>query len=137
MKKIRVVALITVFALATLTVGCGVSRISTKKEKDIDYTVMADNEIPEEVMSVIEEKKSMPFKVAYSDPENTYILIGYGKQDYKGYTINIEDIYETSNAIYVKTQFKGPDEYTNTQSETYPYIVIKIEYTDKNIVFGE
>ena len=32
-----------------------------------------------------------------------------------------------------KLNLKGPKEYSNIQSETFPYIVIKIESTNKNI----
>lgn len=120
-----------------MLLSCKFEKLSTDKTKDIEFTVVPENEIPQEVMNIIEEKKNSEFKVAYSDPEYTYIIIGYGKQDYQGYTINIENLYETENAVYVQTNFKGPEEYSNIQSETYPYIVIKIESTNKNIIFGE
>ena len=53
--------------------------------------------------------------------------------------INASDIIFVAkeNAIYVKTEFEGPKEYTNNETSTYPCIVIKIEYSDKNVIFSE
>lgn len=93
--------------------------------------------MPQEVKQIVEERKEAPFKVTYSDNQYTYIIVGYGRQKYEGYSIRVKELYETKNAICVKTEFLGPEEYTNTQVESYPYIVMKIEYTDKNVVFSE
>lgn len=124
--------------MAVLAVtACGIEKVSKKKTNDIDFTVVAESEIPAEVNQIVEERKETPFKVTYSDNEYTYIIIGYGKQNYDGYSIRVKSVYETKNAICVTTEFSGPEEYTNTQMESYPYIVIKIEYTNKNVVFGE
>ena len=46
------------------------------------------------------------------------------------------ECYETNNAIYIHTNLLGPgqDEEVVEQT-TYPYIVIKMEYNEKNVVF--
>lgn len=134
-NKIRLTAIIMGCVIAVS--ACGMEKMSTRKTNDVDFTVVAESELPKEVSQIIEERKQGQFQVAYSDKENTYILIGYGKQKYDGYSIKVKSLYETKNNICVKTEFKGPDEYTSTETTTYPYIVIKIEYTDKNIVFSE
>lgn len=46
----------------------------------LNTQLIPENEIPQEVKKVIDEKKGSEFKLAYTDPEYTYILIGYGKQ---------------------------------------------------------
>ena len=134
-SKIGLTAIIMVCVIAVS--ACGMEKMSTRKTNDVDFTVVAESELPKEVSQIIEERKQGQFQVAYSDKENTYILIGYGTQKYDGYSIKVKSLYETKNNICVKTEFKGPDEYTSTETVTYPYIVIKIEYTDKNIVFSE
>lgn len=136
MRKNKKIILAIVVAIVTLT-ACSMEKISTKKTKDIDFTVVSENEIPTEVSQIIEERKEIPFKVTYSNNEYTYIIVGYGKQKHDGYSITVNNIYETKNAICVYTEFKGPEKYSNTETLTYPYIVIKIEYTDKNVVFSE
>ena len=120
MAKCRMVLAFTVILVGICLCSCKIEKISS--------------EIPQEVKKVIDEKKGSEFKLAYTDPEYTYILIGYGKQDYQGYSIILKKLYETTNSIYVQTKFKGPKEYSNIQSETFPYIVIKIESTNKNIL---
>lgn len=137
MRKNRFALMFIVLLSVAVVSACGIEKVSHKKTNDVDFTVVAEIEMPNEVKQVIEERKETPFKVTYSDNQYTYIIVGYGKQKYEGYSIKVKELYETKNAICVKTEFSGPEEYTNTQVESYPYIVIKIEYTDKNVVFSE
>ena len=58
-----------------------------KKLEDIEFTVLSEDEIPEELMGQIEEKKQEEFKLTYSDNSNLYIARGYGKQESSGYSI--------------------------------------------------
>lgn len=137
MQKNRIELLFVLVICIVITSACGLEKIKTKKTKDIDFTVVAESEIPDEVLQIVEQRKEKEFKVTYSDNQYTYIIIGYGKQKYDGYSIKVKEMYETENAIYVKTEFDGPKEYTNNETETYPYIVIKIQYSDKNVIFSE
>lgn len=137
MQKNRTKLVMMLMACIIITSACGIEKINNKKEKDIDFTVVAENEIPVEVNQIIEERKEKEFKAAYSDEQYTYIIIGYGKQKYQGYSITVKKLYETQNAIFVRTEFKGPKEYTNSEIQTYPVIVIKMEYSDKSIIFDE
>lgn len=137
MKGNRFILMLIVLLSVAVVSACGIDKVSHKKTNDVDYTVVAEIEMPDEVKQIVEERKEMPFKVTYSDNQYTYIIVGYGKQKYEGYSIKVKEMYETKNAVCVKTEFSGPEEYTNTQVESYPYIVMKIEYTDKNVVFSE
>lgn len=38
----------------------------------------------------------------------TYIIIGYGRQNHQGYSVKVNNLYETKNGIYIKTEFQGP-----------------------------
>ncbi|MFQ9514565.1 MAG: protease complex subunit PrcB family protein [Eubacterium sp.] len=137
MEKNKIVLMTIVIAALLAVTACGIEKVSKKKTNDVDFTVVAESEIPSEVSQIVEERKETPFKVTYSDNEYTYIIVGYGKQKYEGYSIRVKSLYETKNSICVKTEFKGPEEYSNTEIDSYPYIVIKIEYTNKNVVFSE
>ena len=88
MAKCRMVLAFTVILVGICLCSCKIEKISSKKTKDVEYTIVPENEIPQEVKKVIDEKKGSEFKLAYTDPEYTYILIGYGKQDYQGYSRN-------------------------------------------------
>ena len=51
------------------------------KLRDLDFTVLSEDKIPEQLKSIIEEKKAQPFQITYTDNVNLYICIGYGEQE--------------------------------------------------------
>ena len=60
----------------------------------------------------------------------------YGKQESGGYSVTVNDLYETENAIYVNTNLLGPKAgSTPATSPSYPYIVLKVEFREKTVVF--
>ena len=85
-----------------VTSACGWEKTSSKKLNDVDYTIVSSQETPKEVIKIIEERKEKEFKVTYSDEQYTYIVIGYGKQKYSGYSITVTNLYETEKAKYRK-----------------------------------
>lgn len=134
MKKI--VTVILCICLITLLVGCSVEKMSLKKLRDIDFTVVDEEQIPKELKDMIEEKEEEIFKTSFGDQGSLYIAVGYGKQATSGYSIEVKELYETENAIYIHTNLIGPTrEEKIVERDTYPYIVVKLEYIDKNVVF--
>lgn len=71
------VILIPVLCVLLLT-GCGLFQEEKIKLRDLDFTVLSDEKIPEELKTVIAEKGTEPFHLTYSDDQNLYISIGYG-----------------------------------------------------------
>jgi len=120
--------------------GCAAQKKDTlEKIKDLEFTVLADENIPEELKAVIEEKKGNAFKVTYQDNGFLYICIGYGEQVSGGYSITVNDLYLTENAVYVDTTLLGPepgDTVAKKDTPSYPYIVLKTEFLDKPVVFN-
>ena len=117
---------------------CGRSMNSTERIKlrDLDFTVLSEEKIPEELKTIIEERKAQEFKLTYSDKENLFIVIGYGEQQTGGYSIAVNELYLTDNAVYVSTNLLGPDaEEKGKQEASYPYIVIKTELLDETVIF--
>ena len=116
--------------------GCTMLSEERVKLKDLDFTVLSEEKIPEELKTIIEEKKAEAFKLTYSDNEYLYICIGYGEQTTGGYSIAVNELYLTDNAVYVNTSLLGPAaSEKSTQVLTYPYIVIKTEYLDETVIF--
>ena len=103
--------------------------------RDLDFTVLSEDVIPKELLDVIEERKEEPFELSFKDGKNLYLVVGYGKQETGGYSIVVEDLYLTEEAIYVSTGLLGPDPGQKGTRESYPVIVIKTELLDKNILF--
>ena len=127
-------ALLMITVLVTLF-GCGIEKTDGNRLQDLEYEIIED-EIPKELAEKIEEKRSADFKLTYENDKYLYIVRGYGEQETGGYSIQILDLYLTQNAVVLHTNLKGPskDEVKNA-APSYPYIVIRIEHTDKNVIF--
>ena len=116
--------------------ACSIETKDEKKIGDVDFSVLPVESIPDEITTIINERKEEIFKTTYSDKDNLYIIIGYGTQPTGGYSIKVSELYETKNGIYIKTEFMGPSKSEEvTQTVTYPYIVVKLDYIDKSVVF--
>ena len=94
--------------------------------------------IPEELKTVIAEKGTEPFQLTYSDNQNLYISIGYGEQKTGGYSIAVDALYLTDDAIHVSTSLLGPDitgQKEGAGKPSTPYIVLKTELLDKTVLY--
>lgn len=135
MKKQGIMA-ICMMLMGVLLFGCGKNADREEKIKDLEFTVVSDDELPEELKTSIENKKEDPFKFTYEEAGYLYICVGYGKQPTGGYCITVDEVYETQNAIYMDSNLKGPtDEDAKGSAPSYPYVVIKLELIDKPVVF--
>lgn len=124
------------FGLIFAITGCVKKESRTEKLRDLDSTVLSEEKIPEELAEEIEERKAQPFKLTFADKGYLYIAVGYGAQETSGYSIEVKELYETQNAVYIHTNLIGPAKDENIrQTVTYPYIVVKLEEIDKNVVF--
>lgn len=132
----KIATILSVLAFMTVLCGCAISSRERIKLRDLDFTVLSEEMIPQELKTVIEERKEKDFKLTYSDKENMYIVIGYGKQQTGGYSIAVNELYLTDNAVYVNTSLLGPDaSEKNKQNPSWPYIVIKTELLDQSVIF--
>ena len=135
MERIQQALVVVLFAVLCLA-GCEVTPSGGTKVADIDYTVVEEEKIPEELLGMIEEKKAADFKFTYEAGEDFYIVRGYGQQETGGYSIAVNDIYLTVNAIYFKTTLIGPGESAEkSKAPSYPYIVVRTAKQNKNVVF--
>ncbi|BBF44534.1 hypothetical protein lbkm_3247 [Lachnospiraceae bacterium KM106-2] len=127
-----------IILMMLLCTGCSSETKQVDKVKELDFTVVEEPDVPDELMSIINKQKEKPFKLTFTSKgkEYLYIVVGYGSQNTGGYSISVNDLFLSENAVYVDTNLIGPgkDEVV-TQVITYPYIVIKTEYIDKNTVF--
>ena len=124
-----------VLVVRTLS-GCTLNKDSGDKVRDLEFTVVADADIPQELSQIIAEKQQSPFKLTYSDDQNLYIVVGFGKQAGGGYSIAVNDLYLTDNSIVLDTELIGPEKVENTGTEpSYPIIVIKTEMSELPVVF--
>lgn len=132
----RLCALLVLMIFGSILCGCSVEETNGTKVSDLEYEIVEENMLPEELMTMIEEKKAADFKLTYESGEELYIIRGYGEQATGGYSIRIKECYLTSNAILFDTELIGPRKgETTSQSPSYPYIVIKTAGRDENVIF--
>lgn len=123
-------------AAVMLLSGCTLLSEEKIKLRDLDFTVLSEEKIPEELKTVLEEKKSAPFQITYTDNKNLYICVGYGQQETGGYSIAVEELYLTDSNICVNTSLLGPEgSEKGEKSPSYPYIVLKTEFLEQTVVF--
>ncbi len=125
--------LILILNLVLMT-GCGMEEDEKEKINDIEFTVVPEENIPKELKTLIDNKKKAEFIVSYGDKENLFIAVGYGEQPIGGYSIQVKELYETKNNIFIDTEFIGPSKSEDvSQTISYPYIVVQMEYIDKQV----
>lgn len=132
----RLLSILLVCLLCAGVLACGAKEDPMEKIKDLEFSVISEDKLPEELLSMIEEKKESPFKLTFQDQGFLYICVGYGQQETAGYSITVNALYETSNAVYIDTNLLGPGaEEKGKKAPSYPYIVVKTENVEKSVVF--
>ncbi|MCH5341295.1 MAG: protease complex subunit PrcB family protein [Acetatifactor sp.] len=134
--KAKILLCIAMAAATLLLAGCTFLSEETIKLRDLDFTVLSEEKVPEELLTIIEEKKASPFQITYSDNEYLYICVGYGEHETGGYSIAVNELYLTETNICANTSLLGPDASEKpNKTPSYPYIVIKTEYLDQTVIF--
>lgn len=132
MKKI----LFFLMAVVVLSSGCTAKKIDIINRQSLEFTVVDREQIPPELLSIINERKTEEFSMTYSLEGYLYIAVGYGTKDTGGYSISVDELCETDTSIIIDTTLIGPKsgEPVNKMA-TYPYVVVKLEFRDKNVIF--
>ncbi len=116
--------------------GCSVQTNEREKLKDLEYTIVEEGKAPEGLQAILEEKRKEPFKLTYEEEQSLYICVGYGEQKTSGYSIAVNELYLSENAVYFDTSLIGPSrEETVAETPSFPCLVVKTEYVDKPVVF--
>lgn len=126
------------FLLLVMTgvTGCGTKAEKPEKIKDVEYTVQEEGELPEELLAKIKEKQKEVFQMTYETEGYLYIAKGYGTQKTSGYSIRVLELYEAAEGIVFATELLGPAKNEPVlQVETYPYLVIKTQSRDLDVLF--
>lgn len=127
--------LVWVCAVRLLT-GCSVEKENQDKVRDVEFTVVGEAELPQELLELVTEKKAAPFKLTYSNDSGLFIAVGYGEQATGGYSIAVRELYLTENSIVIDTELLGPEKGEQVGVEkSYPYIVVRTEYLENPVIF--
>lgn len=116
--------------------GCQKKEKPPEKRESVDFTIVSEADIPEELLEIINERKEVPFQLTFSDQDFLYIVKGYGSQETGGYDIVVNDFYQNADSLCLDTELFGPpaDEIIDSRI-SYPYIVLKTELIDLPVEF--
>ena len=98
------VLLLLIVVLAGSIWGCGRMRQKKEKEHGVEYTVLGEDQIPDEIRKVVDVKKQEEFQMTYQEEDMLYLLQGYGIQSSGGYSIRVEKVSENDTELHVKTK---------------------------------
>ncbi|MCI5650140.1 MAG: protease complex subunit PrcB family protein [Fusicatenibacter sp.] len=127
MKRGFLILTAALFLLLVLNC-CSVTDVTKGERTEIEYTVVKTNEIPSEVGEIINERKEEEFQMTYESGGYLYLLRGYGKQKSGGYSIRVEEVSVSDEALHVRTTLLGPpDREAQKGAVSCPYIVLKTE----------
>ena len=130
-KRVLLIGCILIFLS-----GCSIQTNEKEKLQDLEYTIVEDGKAPEGLSKILEEKRKEEFKLTYEEEGKLYLCIGYGEQKTSGYSIAVNELYLSENAIYFDTSLIGPSkEEQVAEAPSYPSLVVETEYVDKPVVF--
>lgn len=133
MKKTVFVICLAVMALCLG--GCRLVRIEKSQLEPVEYTVPGLRDIPEEVQTLIEEKKEREFQMTYQRGEDLYLVKGYGRQMSGGYSIRVKELGISENALVFRTELLGPEDDAAVDEPSYPCIVVKLRFREEPVAF--
>ena len=121
---------------AALFSGCVTHSGMQEKLRDLEFTVLDKEDVPQEMKQMIEEEKAEPFRLTYTDQGSLYIAEGYGAQLTTGYSVEVTGLYETEDEIRIHTSLLGPEKGEEIKEiTTFPYVVVQLGAIDKNVIF--
>lgn len=121
--------------LATLLGGCRYIRIEEAPREPLNFTIVNEEEIPKELAALIEEKKAKEFQLTFQEGADMYLVRGYGQQMSGGYSIQVQEVSHSANAVFFVTNILRPSEDSMGSEPSYPYIAVKIKYRDDPVQF--
>ena len=122
-------------AVAVFLTGCELIRIEEGERTPVEYAIVKQEELPDEAVEFIEQRKKKEFQMTYLVGDVLYLLKGYGEQMTGGYSIQVEEVSESENGVFCKTRLIGPSEGNQNGEPSYPCIVLKIKKTGKPVQF--
>lgn len=132
----RAAACAVCILLCMTVTGCVTGPKNMQKIRDLEFTVLDREAIPEELELLIEENKDEPFKLTYADQGYLYIAEGYGARLTTGYSVKVNELYEAEDAVCIHTSLLGPEKGEETKEiTTFPYVAVQLEYIEKDVVF--
>ncbi|MDD3219095.1 MAG: protease complex subunit PrcB family protein [Lachnospiraceae bacterium] len=132
----RIVIIVMAIISALGMAGCGLYQLKTEEEQPLEYTVVSEDNLPEMLKTMIEERKQTPFQLSYLEEDSLYMVQGYGEKETGGYDITVGKCVLAEESIHVECNLTGPvDPKKEEAVKSYPYIVLKTERREEPVIF--
>lgn len=113
----------------------GCHKMSESERIEVEFSVMTTEELPEELLTILEENKEKEMRLTWMDGEELYLIRGYGKQENRGYSIAVAECSEDEETLWFDTRLIGPpDEEALLEGDSCPFLVVKVAATEKEVV---
>ena len=100
------------------------------------FTVVGEGDVPGELARIIAQKREGSFRLTYADGSDMYIVIGEGPQQGGGYSVTVNELYLTDNAVVIQTELLGPEKGEASGADmSYPVLIVKTQYMEEPVVF--
>lgn len=135
-REKRWLGLLLLLCMLAGLAGCEKKEKELVKIRDLEFTVLEDANVPEEMRKQINERKATPFTLTYVSDGYLYLAEGYGTQKSGGYSIRVSELFETEEEVVFRSELLGPGQNEAVlQMETHPYIVVKTQDIGKEAIF--
>lgn len=117
--------------------ACSVREKSKEKIRDLEFVVLQEEEIPEELKKQMDAEQMKDYRMTYTEQEKLYIARGYGERETDGYRVGVKECYETENMICIHTELLGPEKGEKLRREkTNPHVVVMLSAVEKPVIFN-
>ena len=135
----RVLLAATVLLLLMMVISCGekpTPKRTYESMQDAVYEIVSGSNVPHKVNEKIFKERDKGFGFSYRDNEGMYIAFGFGRQNTGGFSIQLAAVKENEDEILIEAKLiaPAPEEVVST-SPSYPYMILKMEDTEKNVEF--
>lgn len=123
-----------------ILIGCGTDPTkgleSTEKVADIPFERVSLEDTPEDVKATIEYKNREKATYVLPSGDDFYVVVSRGEQPTGGYEVEILFVEDWGDSVHVMYKFKDPaDDELVSQALTFPIDIVRIERTNKQILF--
>ncbi len=137
--KKRCTLVLIILLLTAVLVSCGkqeAPKRTYENMQDAVYEIVSGSEVPHKVNEKIYKEREKGFGFSYRDNEGMYIAFGFGRQNTGGFSIQLVAVKENEDEILIEAKLiaPAPEEVVST-SPSYPYMILKMEDTSKNVEF--
>ena len=74
---VKIMILVVILIICGLIFWACSGEKKPEKTADVDYQIISDQEVPEEMQKLIEERKEKEFRLSFSDGNNMYLAPGH------------------------------------------------------------